>query len=191
MRENLEAKALFVRCAGGDEEAWSRFLERYRPFLALVARRALAQVPAAGLAEVEECVQEIVMTFLKDGGKTLLAYDPRFAPTTWLGIVGLRTVRNRMRREGRISPEGDARILDSLASSGAGPGEALERGELLESLRREMAFLEVHERLALRMAYGEGLAHDRIARLLGMTEGGVANLLLRCRNRLREKLLRK
>ena len=43
LRENLEAKELFERCADGDAEAWEHFLKRYRSLLAFLVRQELSR----------------------------------------------------------------------------------------------------------------------------------------------------
>lgn len=179
---------LFRRCARGEPGAWDEFLRRYRPGIEAGVRRLLALRGAARPEEVDECVSEVLLALLRDDRAKLRAYDGRASPGTWLGLVAITAVGNRVRVERRRGtiPLGD------LDREPAGPGTPPPgaREDRAGALRRALESLDARQRLALRLAYEKAWSRREIARAMRLTEGAVAQILFRARGDLRARIAR-
>lgn len=182
----VQAQRFLHRCADGDAGAWASFLSLYRPLLAHLVRRELARAGPVDESRVEDGIGDVLERLLRDRGAKLRAYDGRSRPATWLGLVVLTVVRDRLRAEvARPEANGDERLLAGIASDPEPPSGAIERREAAEGLRRILERLPVRERLALRLKYEEGLANGEIGRALHLDGRAVSDLLYRALSRAR------
>lgn len=181
-------RALLDRCAEGEGAAWEEFRSRWGAFLSSAARRALGASGRASGADVEECVAEVHARLLADGGARLREYRPEFSPATWLSFVVLGVVRDHRRSGLRTPPAPQGAIEGRLAADLAPPERAVGE-EAMARLRNAVAGLGARDRILLRLRYEQDLGIAAVARVMHLTEGGVAQALQRCRNRLRDCLL--
>ncbi len=181
---------LFQRCAKGESGAWESFLRAYRPFIEFAARRGLER--AGGPAhpqDVEEIVGQALTLLLDRGCEKMLRYDPRFSPTTWLGLVTLTAVHDRLRREGRLRiPEESERAIARMWMPADGPVDRATETETRERLRCALQSLPARDQAAIRLHYEDGVPHRRIGTILGLTDSGVSRMMERVHARLREAM---
>ncbi len=185
--ENRTARQLFERCASGDPVAWRDFLDRYRPLIFRAARYKLRRCGVLDPGAEEDCVADVLTSLLRDGGARLLAYDPRYGPATWLGLRAATAVLDWVRHH-RHAPPPDAARAASARADGGDPSLQADRRESAGALRTAVEGLRPREKIALRLVYEYGLSHRAAANLLGLSEGALAQVLTRCRARLRERL---
>ena len=116
-------------------------------------------------AGAEDVLQSVFMGVWQDAGR----YDPeRGSPTTWIlawvrnaSIDRLRRRDVRKRAEHRIKPEGSA--------PPESPGSYEERQRLVAAIEQ----LPADQRLAIELAYFEGLSQSQIAGKLGEPLGAI------------------
>lgn len=182
-----EARALFLRCADGDEEAWGEFQREYGPLVAFLASQVLRRAGPAASQEVDEVAADARAALLADRGRKLRAYDPAYRPSTWLRLVVLSAARDRLRWLGKLPQT--APVEESfLVVPGPGPEQDAQRAEAGARLRDALGSFPARVRLALRWTYVEGLTRQEVARLLRVTEGAVGKILVRAQRRLHSLL---
>lgn len=188
-----ESEAELARgCADGDAAAWDRFVRRYVPLLAALARRMLGRVGApVAEQDVDEVVAEVLLALLRRERLLLQRYDPAFRLSTYLGVICRTEVGRLLRRRPR-SRTGDRTTAGSgPAGPDPGPLEALveaERARALTGLRAALERLLERDRLLLTLRYLEGLNYRAIAVALALNPESVGQLLKRAKDRLAEQL---
>lgn len=181
------AKELFTRCADGDARAWEQFRARYAPLLEFLVRREMSRHGPVSEDGVEDCLGDLHLLLLKDGGAKLRGYETRFRPSTWLVLSVVTAVRDGMRRElrfhrGRQEGEG---VLEGVPLGAPGPDALAARSDAMAFLRLLAGQLPARERMALRMAHEGGLTNRQIARALNLSEAATSRLLDRAREGMR------
>ncbi|MFO0934588.1 MAG: sigma-70 family RNA polymerase sigma factor [Planctomycetota bacterium] len=184
--------SLVAACAAGDADAWARFVPRFGPLVAALARRMLARRRGvAADADVDEVTSAVFLALVAHDRKLLHRYRPEFRLSTYLGVICRTEVGRLLRRGGRtVSLEGDAeehgggghadpRAVSPLAALSAG-----ERAAGLAALREALAALPPRDRLLLTMKFIEGLDYARIAEVLHLQRDSVGQLLHRAKARL-------
>ncbi|MEZ6196382.1 MAG: FliA/WhiG family RNA polymerase sigma factor [Planctomycetota bacterium] len=92
-------------------------------------------------------------------------------------------------QEGESDEDGSSRLEDCLrCMRTATPDDIVERGELLEQLKEEIAKLPEKERHMIVLYYGEGLLLKEIGEVLGVTESRVSQIHSRAVFRLNKAL---
>ncbi|GIW71689.1 MAG: hypothetical protein KatS3mg102_1231 [Planctomycetota bacterium] len=181
----LDGLALVEACCAEAPGAWERFVERYAPLIMAVARRTLR---ARGLSpapdDVEDICENTFYAFVKDDFHLLRNYDPRFALSTYVGVVA-RTQAHRYLRRRRLAAELDVAELQALARDPLGAAAA---GDLEEAVRACLAELGERDRKVLIRFYFEDRDYQAIARELGISTNSVGAALHRARQRLRRRL---
>ncbi|MBI4230240.1 MAG: sigma-70 family RNA polymerase sigma factor [Planctomycetes bacterium] len=181
---NGKARALFLRCARGDPEAWDGFRARYGPLLAYVARNRLARAGSVRQEDIEESVAQTYLLLLEADGARLRRYDPAYRPATWLGLIAAGAVVDLLRTRSRAVPP-SAR-MDGPAPED--PADVTERRERQERLREALSRMGRRERLLARLVYEEGMSPGDAARVLGIRVGTAWSLLSRLRASLRDRI---
>ena len=155
---------LIRRVAAGDQGA---FLTLYDRYAARVYGLALHILGEAMLAE--EATQD---TFVKFWGRARLFQPERGSFSVWLLTIARRTSLDRLRLEGRRPMLSDARDPDLVWQSVPnGSGDAAEAR--WGSLRFAVLGLPAEQRLAIELAYFQGMSHSDIAAELGWPVGTV------------------
>jgi RNA polymerase sigma-70 factor, ECF subfamily len=169
-------QAAMERLANGDQEALGDLYDRHaRPVYALALR--ILQDPA----DAEDIVQEVFAQAWKQATR----YDvTRGAVGAWLLTVARSRAIDRLRaRRARPDRPGieysPADIVDPIAR----PDTQLLSSEQVRVVRAALAALPLLQRMALELAYYEGLTHSEIAERLEQPLGTV-------KTRIRQALLK-
>ena len=177
------------RMAGGDAAALAEFYDRHaRPVYSL-ALRILQDA-----AEAEDIVQEVFTQAWRQASK----YDARRgAPAAWLLTMARSRAIDRLRAR-RVRPEltggpppADGRARQDspdVPDSGALPDAQLLSAEQVARVRQALSDLPVLQRVALELAFYEGLTHVEIAERLEQPLGTVKTRIRVAMLKLREAL---
>jgi RNA polymerase sigma-70 factor (ECF subfamily) len=183
--------ALVAACAAGDASAWARFVPRFGPLVAALARRMIARRRGvASDADVDEVTSGVFLALVAADRKLLHRYRPEFRLSTYLGVICRTEVGRLLRRAGRaVSLDADADErggghADPRAVSPLAALSAQERAAGLGALRAALAALPPRDRLLLTLKYIEGLDYVRIAEVLHLRRDSVGQLLHRAKARL-------
>jgi RNA polymerase sigma-70 factor (ECF subfamily) len=103
--------ALFAAARAGDQQAWSRIVDRYRPAVIRAARDV-----GLSAADAEDIAQETWLRLWQREG----TIDPRRA-RAWLCTVARHLAISYRRKHGRVCLPGDDAALAGLAGAGADP----------------------------------------------------------------------
>lgn len=193
-RTGPESEAsLVAACAAGDAAAWDRFVPRFGPLVASLARRMLARRRGVVAdADVDEVTSGVFLALVAHDRKLLHRYRPEFRLSTYLGVICRTEVGRLLRRGGRtVSLDGDgdghagaAAHADPRAVSPLAELSAKERAAGLAALRAALAALPPRDRLLLTMKFIEGLDYAQIATVLHLQRDSVGQLLHRAKARL-------
>ncbi|MBL9085773.1 MAG: sigma-70 family RNA polymerase sigma factor [Planctomycetia bacterium] len=184
--------ALVAACAAGDAAAWARFVPRFGPLVAALARRMLARRRGvASDADVDEVTSGVFLALVAHDRKLLHRYRPEFRLSTYLGVICRTEVGRWFRRAGRtvsLDAEADERggggHEDPRAVSPLAALSGQERAAGLAALRAALDALPPRDRLLLTLKFIEGLDYARIAEVLHLQRDSVGQLLHRAKARL-------
>jgi RNA polymerase sigma factor (sigma-70 family) len=168
---------LVKRLCAGDDSALAEVFDRYGPLVLGLARRV-----TGNKATADDVLQEVFTA--------LWCHPERFDPErgtlrAYLGVLAHRravdavraSVRRRTREE-RVEP------FDSLPMSGD-PAEAT---AIAESVRQAIERLPEAQRLAIELAFWQGMTQHEVAHALGIPEGTVKSRLRLAQAKLRDWL---
>ena len=182
-------QAALGKMAGGDGAALAEIYDRHaRPVYSL-ALRILQDA-----ADAEDIVQEVFAQAWRQAPK----YDPRRgAPAAWLLTMARSRAIDRLRAR-RARPEAAVRpaLLDErgkqdapeIPDSSALPDAQLLSAEQVARVRKALEDLPVLQRVALELAFYEGLTHVEIAERLEQPLGTVKTRIRVAMLRLRDAL---
>jgi len=186
-------------CAAGDPAAWRALVDRYGRLVLLVARRtAEGRGNRPGPAEMDDLCAEVFLALVKDGAARLRAYDPRWALSTYVGMIARSATIDAL-RAGRLGGRGANRPSgddagpggpEAVPAPGAGPAEAASRAESARAVESALASLAPRERLVVRLFYHGGFKYREIATMLGIPLNTVCSTLARALERLRDRMSR-
>jgi RNA polymerase sigma-70 factor, ECF subfamily len=163
--------ALVRRCLAGDDDAWRRVIEEYRPRMIELAERVL---PLGAAADVVDAVIADLWERRK-----LERYEGRSALATWLGAVAINAALNA-RRATAVRPErtlpGDH--MPDVASPMAPPNEHADLGQILSDA---VAALPPDAKLLVLMYYEQQLTLDDAAALFGRSKSTLSRMLTKAR----------
>jgi RNA polymerase sigma factor (sigma-70 family) len=173
-----DAQLLERFATGGDEAAFAALVVRHGPMVLSLCRGVLRDEHAA-----EDAFQATFLVLARKAHSLWVGESLG----GWLRRVGLRVAREAGRREARRRGLlRDDRNLDRLP--GAAPIEADDR---LAVLLEELGRLPEKYRAPIELCELEGLTRDEAARRLGWPPGTVAGRLVRARDHLRDRLVRR
>ena len=174
---DLDERALIERCRGGDDDAFSELVDRYKDLVYAVVTRLVAD-----RSQADDLAQEV---FLKvHRGLPYFRGDARLS--TWI----YRIVSNVcFEARGRRPPDtpldrGPERPPIEPSSVDASFGDL----ELRDRLEKAIAQLPDRERLLVAAHYLKGVQYEALAETLGIPIGTVKTHLYRAKRRLRELL---
>lgn len=183
------------RCARGEPAAWDELVERFGPAVYGAIRNACrARSVDLSSDSLRDHFQEF-WALLWQQRKTLLGrYDGRIPLSSYLGMIAFRRTLNRLRDERRRKAG-----LERVRSQGpggepsAGPGasgfpDRLVAEEDRALLHEAISELSPRERMAVRMAFLEGLSVQVVASRLGLSPNSVGPLLSRIKETLRKRI---
>jgi RNA polymerase sigma-70 factor (ECF subfamily) len=173
-------------------------LERFRDYLRLLAGLQL-RTPLRRKLDPSDLVQQTLLRAhqARDQFRGRSAAEQ----AVWLRQILARTLADAVRDFGRARrdvarersleaalAESSSRLEVCLAAAGTAPGEQAERNEQVLRLAEALADLPDPQQQAVLLRYHEGLGLEEISRRLGRTRAGVASLLRRGLDRLRQRL---
>ena len=148
--------SLLVRLSQGDASALAEFYDRHAGLVMALAFRILREK-----ADAEDVVQEVFLQAWRQAAR----FDPaRGTPEAWLCTIARSRALDRLRR--RVSRREDPHEAAPSPSSAPKAEERL-------SVREALAELPDGQRVALELAYYEGLTQTEIALRLGEPLGTV------------------
>lgn len=180
--------ALACACRDGQERAWDRFVEQYRPVL-YASARAIAGESGRELADSVYADLYGLDASRADRRSLFSYYHGRSSLAAWLRAVLARRHIDRVREHSRTDPLDESDPVSSApASTLPGPADP-RRDEYVRaaqaSVDAAIAALEGPDRLRLRLYYAEGLTLAEIGRVFGEHEATVSRRLSRLRRSLR------
>lgn len=178
-------QAVIKRLADGDQDALGELYDRHARSVYALALRIL-QDPA----DAEDIVQEVFAQAWKQATR----YDvTRGAVGAWLLTVARSRAIDRLRaRRARPDRAGLEHAPTHLVDPLAAPDSQLASSEQVRVVRAALAALPLLQRVALELAYYEGLTHTEIAEQLeqplGTVKTRIRQALLKLRDAMTETL---
>ncbi len=172
---------LVGQVAAGDREAFARLFNRHGSLvLGLVTRMT------GDRAGAEEILQE---TFLQVWQQAHRFRPELGRPRAWILMMARSRALDRLRSQSARRRREDAvyRAADNAAEEPVGTA-ALESSERSRSVRAALAALPDEQRLALELAFFEGLTHTQIAERLQTPLGTIKSRILLGMGKLRQSL---
>jgi RNA polymerase sigma-70 factor (ECF subfamily) len=159
--------AIVERMARGEADATADLYDRHVRVVYSLALRILQDD-----GEAEDLAQEVFVQAWQQAAR----YDAsRGTVPAWLLNMTRSRAIDRVRAR-RVRPEGAPVAIDVLMESMSAPGDLAAdvlAGEDAALLRRELAALPVLQRVAIELAYFEGLSHREVAERLDEPLGTV------------------
>jgi RNA polymerase sigma-70 factor (ECF subfamily) len=197
--EALKLVALLGRARGGDDDALGQLLERYRPYLMLLARVQIGR-HLQGKADCADVVQETFLEaarhFANFRGETepeLTAWLRQILATSLARLVRhyLGTQARDVRLERALANDLDQSSRDigqSLVAAQSTPSQRASRGEETVLLAEALQLLSADYREVIVLRHMEGLTFPQIAERMGRSVDSVEKLWLRGLTRLRQTM---
>jgi RNA polymerase sigma-70 factor (ECF subfamily) len=158
--------------AQGDPAAFEALVRDTRPALGTFLRR-LCPSPQ----DAEDIVQDTYLRLYQHRQ----SYDGRSSVKTWMYTIALNLLRDRYRRKGSARLQGD--VPTQLPVE-----RRLEKEELAERIGRLVQSLPEGQREIFTLYRYESLPYDEIARMLGISVGGVKAQMSHALRKIREGL---
>lgn len=161
-RRRDEERALLLRVAAGDREAFRRIDERFRPIVLQVARRQLHDVWLA-----EDVTQDVMLEVWRLAPR----YDPSHPVIAWIRTIATRRAIDRVRKA-QADRERDRRL--GIRDHEALDHSSLDRAEAVldrQALRRALGTLPERQRHAVVLRYLADLSGPELGRALGVPTG--------------------
>ena len=195
--DEREREELLHLARGGDAGALGQLLERYRPYLALLARLQIGR-RLQGKADCADVVQEAFLEASRHFAQFRGATEREFA--AWLRQILAASLAHLVRRywgtlarDVRLERtlEGDldqsSQALDrALIAVGSTPSQHVSRREQAALLTDALGRLPDDYREVILLRHGEGLTFPQVAERMGRSLDSVEKLWLRAVTRLRQ-----
>ncbi len=177
-------RAMVERAQGGDQDAMSELLQRYRDPVFAFVYRMLNQREAA-----EDVAQDTFVRVFQRLHTFRFRRDARFS--TWLFQLARHAALDELRRRRRRPTAGLEELAHEPRANAPDAGQALIHREMGEALARAVATLPEEQRTALVLTEYHGLEAAEVARVLRCTVRGAESRLFRARQAVREQLARR
>jgi len=192
-----EPSKLLEKAIDGDQESLGSLLERYRPYLHILARRHLDSDLSARV-DPSDIVQQTCLDACRDLGDfrgqaegEFIAWLRRILENNARESIQIHVVAQKrsISREQEMAEdrEGVPALAGVPADQSSASGRAM-RGELAIRLAREIESLPDDQREAVRLRHLEGRSLSQLADHFGRSETAVAGLLKRGLRALRSQL---
>jgi RNA polymerase sigma-70 factor (ECF subfamily) len=170
----LSDRELVARCRGGDQAAWSEFVERFSRYVYAIGVQAFR----LSQHDAEDVFQEVFARAYQHLG----TLRDESAVRPWLAQLTRRLCIDRLRAAARERTVAD----DELAP--AGSDETLARLDEALSVHEALAETPEHCREMLDRFFARDESYRTIAEALELPAGTIASRISRCLTRLRELL---
>jgi len=184
MSSSATSAGLLPAVAQGNVSAFEELYDRYSPAVYGLLLRILANADDA-----QEVLQE---TFVKAWSSAAMFDGLRGSEVAWLisiarsrGIDRLRSRRTRVEREDQAGRE--ISIFPSFVENATGVDDAIQSQER-QAVRSALAELPEAQRIALELAYFEGLSQSEIATRLDQPLGTIKTRMQLGMKKMRERL---
>lgn len=162
-----EDESSLRRLASGDQAAAARLYDRHaRPLYSLILRIV------GNETEAEDVLQEVFAQAFRQASR----YDARRgAVAAWLLTIARSRAIDRLRaRRTRVETgSGEMQTLDEMPDAQPDPASTMLDEEQSRLVRRALSELPMLQRMAIELAYYEGLSHSEIAERLEQPLGTV------------------
>ena len=181
--ERLADQSALGRIARGDHGALAELYDRHARLVFSLALRILQN-----RADAEDVVQDVFTQVWAQAAR----YDTaRGEVAAWMLMMARTRAIDRLRsRSLRPETASDQRVVEELPDATARQDLQLLSAEEVESLQHALNALPVAQRVALELAYYEGLTHAEIADRLSEPLGTVKTRIRQAVIKLRESLVR-
>lgn len=195
--EDESVGTLVAQAGDGNEAAVESLLKKYRPYLRLVAQKAMRQMFSTKF-DASDAVQQTCMEAFNAIGSFRGTNEPEF--NAWLTTILQRNVANLMRshtaQKRDVRREFPLNLNDSEISlqwhtpsdNGSGPESQMIRGEAALMLAESLSHLTEAQRTAVQMRFLEGCKLAEIASYMEITPPSVSRLIERGIDALRKHL---
>ena len=181
VEDRVADQAALARMARGDHDGLAELYDRHaRPIYSLALR--ILQNPT----DAEDLVQEVFSQAWQQAGR----YDAsRGVVAAWLLMLGRSRAIDRLRaRRARPEDRADERAVANIADLGPPPDLQVLSVEQIACVRAALGELPVLQRVAIELAYYEGLTHVEIAARLEQPLGTVKTRIRLALIKLRDTL---
>jgi RNA polymerase sigma-70 factor (ECF subfamily) len=166
---------LMMRAADGDIAAFEELVRRNQAGAWALAWRCLSDS-----AEAKDVVQDAFLKIYRAASR----YKPTSTFRTYLSRVVTRLCLDREAKKRPLYMD----VLPQVADISRGPEALVIDAELRNAVRRCIARLPAHQRVAIVLRQYDGMSYDEIAEVLELSPKAVDSLLQRARDTLRKCL---
>jgi len=190
-------QALVKRARDGEREAVEALIQKYRPWLRVVAQRAVRQMFVKKF-DASDVVQHTCMEIFNSIARFEWKTEAEFH--AWLTKIVQRNVTNfvrthsaqmrDVRREFQLGSGANVASLEWFEGqdAGNGPGSRIIRGEAALQLAEALSHLTEGQRTAVQMRFLEGCKVSEIAAYMEVKPSSVSRLIARGIEALRKRL---
>lgn len=187
---NVELQKLLGHACAGDDDAFGRLLENYRPWLRALARRWL-DGPVGRRLDASDVVQQTCLSAVRNRGKFNGSTPGEFL--AWLRAIHERNLQNVVRDHALVGKRAVSAevVLESglrLEVECSSPSQRLLQDENAVALARVLERLPEDQADALRLRYFDGCSLEEVAQRMQRSQTAAAGLLKRGLCKLRELL---
>jgi RNA polymerase sigma-70 factor (ECF subfamily) len=169
-----DERALINAAAAGDDDAFTKIVERYQVPVYNLCYRLLGNH-----GDAEDASQEVFMKAYRGLGK----YDLQRPFISWLLAIAYNQCIDRLRRR-RVTWVGLEALLDRPDPQSRTPEVALEARNGAEGVQKVLTTLSVKDRTVVVLRYWYDYSYDEIAETLSLTNSAVKSRLHRARREL-------
>ena len=169
-----DERALINAAAAGDDDAFTKIVERYQVPVYNLCYRLLGNH-----GDAEDASQEAFMKAYR----ALAKYDAQRPFISWLLAITYNQCMDQLRRR-RITWVGLEALLDRSDPQSRTPEVALEARNEAEGVQKVLSTLSVKDRAVVVLRYWYDYSYDEIGETLSLTNGAVKSRLHRARREL-------